>query len=146
MEKNFDFIKNLLNNIPLLRWVRKYSADGLQDETIAKNFDIEVIEDSVCIADTGLVKMFFSSARFNGKTYVSFDIKQIKEVLSLIDGEGRLIINESDDKRLCFIQAGNNVVLVAPTTSETPKKESKAKKKTTKKSKEEDEEDSESEE
>ena len=98
MEKNFDFIKNLLNNIPLLKWVKKFSADGLQEEIKGESFDVETCDNSVCVADTGVVKMFFSSSRFSGKTYVSFDIKHIKEVLSLIEGEGRLIINDSEDK------------------------------------------------
>ena len=143
-KKSLEFIKKILNNSSLLRWVKKFSADGLQEENVGKNFNIETDENSITIADTGLVKMFFSSARFDGTTYASFDIKHIKEVLSLIEGEGRLIINESEDKRLCYVQSGNNVVVIAP-TSESDSQEKKSKKKSKKKEekvKEEDLEDS----
>lgn len=123
-KKSLEFIKKILNNSSLLRWVKKFSADGLQEENKADTFEVETNEDSISIADTGMVKMFFSSARFSGKTYASFDIKHIKEVLSLLDGEGRLIINEDDEKRLCYIQAGNNLIVIAPTSEaeEKPKK------------------------
>ena len=132
-QKDFEFIKNILNNNSLLRWVKKFSADGLQEENKADSFDVETDENTISISDVGLVKMFFSSSRFRGKTYISLDIKHIKEVLALIDGEGRLIINESDDKRLCYIQSGNNVVVIAPTSEadtqkKKPKKDNKKKK------------------
>ena len=128
-KKDFGFIKTILNNSSLLKWVRKFSADGLQEESQAENFDVETDENSIVIADTGSVKMFFSSARFKGKTYISLDIKHIKEVLALVDGEGRLIINEHDEKRLCYIQSENNVVVIAPTTEgEGKKKKSEVKK------------------
>ena len=144
-KKDFGFIKNILNNSSLLRWVKKFSADGLQEENVGKNFNIETDENSITIADTGLVKMFFSSARFDGTTYASFDIKHIKEVLSLVEGEGRLIINESDDKRLCYVQSGNNVIVIAPTSEsemkdKKVKKEKKEKKKSETTSEEDDEE------
>ena len=136
-KKDYGFIKTILNNSPLLKWVKRFSADGLQEESQAENFEVETSEDSIVIADTGLVKMFFSSARFDGKTYISLDIKHIKEVLSLVDGEGRLIINESDDKRLCYIQSENNVIIIAP-TSETEDKKKKKNTKTEGKKSEED--------
>ncbi|KKM67534.1 hypothetical protein LCGC14_1470220 [marine sediment metagenome] len=126
-KKDFGFIKNILNNNSLLRWVKKFSADGLQEESKADSFDVETDENTISISDVGMVKMFFSSSRFRGKTYISLDIKHIKEVLALVEGEGRLIINESDDKRLCYIQSGNNVVVIAP-TSEANSQEKKPKK------------------
>ena len=128
--KDFEFIKNILNNLPLLRWTKKFSADGLQEEDKGDEFEIETDENSICISDVATIKMFFSSSRFKGKTYVSFDVKQIKEVLSLVDGEGRMILNESDDKRLCYIQSGSNVIVIAPTSeSEKPKQKKIQKKK-----------------
>jgi len=130
MEQNKEslgFIKKILNNSSLLRWVKKFSADGLQEKSTAENFNVETDDSSISIADTGMVKMFFSSSRFSGKTYVSFDVKQIKEVLSLIEGDGRLIINESDDKRLCYIQSGDNVIVIAPTSEAEGKAKPKKK-------------------
>jgi len=147
-EKGLEFIKRILNNSSLLRWVKKFSADGLQNKDRAKDFDVDTNDDSISVSDTGMVKMFFSSSRFDGKTYASFDIKHIKEVLSLLDGEGRLIINESDNKRLCYIQSGDNVVVIAP-TSETdeikakPKQKNKGKAKKENKVEEEDSDDEE---
>ena len=127
--RDYGFIKNLLNNNALLRWVKKFSADGLQEEPQGKNFDVETDEESLAISDVASIKMFFSSSRFAGKTYASFDIKQIKEVLSLLEGEGRLIINEHDNKRFCYIQSQENVIVIAPVNEA---EESKKKKKSDK--------------
>lgn len=127
-KKDFGFIKNILNNSPLLKWVKKFSADGLQEVNQGDNFDVETDENTIAISDIAMVKMFFSSARFKGKTYISLDIKHIKEVLNLINGEGRLIINEDNNKKLCYIQSENNVVVIAPTTESEVKPKSSKKK------------------
>ena len=123
-----EFIKKILNNFSLLKWVKKFSADGLQEEDTSKTFEVETCEDSISIADTSVIKMFFSASRFCGETYASFDIKQIKEVLSLIEGDGKLIINENDEKRFCYIESDGNVVVIAP-YSESEKARKKASKK-----------------
>jgi len=133
MKKQIGFLKTLLNNHTLLRWVKKFSADGIQEELNGLAFDIETDESSICVTDTSAIKMLFSSARFNGKSYISFDLKQIKETLAMVEGEGRLIINDS--KQLGYIQTGNDVIVIAPTSEEEVSKKEKVKKKSPKKEK-----------
>lgn len=116
MDKDIGFLKTLLNNSTLLKWVKKYSADGLQEESISKHFYIDEGNNSVCVTDTEKVKMFFSDSRFSGKTFVSFDIKQLKEVLALVGDSGKLIIGE--DKPLGYIESDNNVIVIAPMSHE----------------------------
>lgn len=118
MKKEMEFIKSLLNNNSLLKWVKKFSADGLQEKPNGKNFSVKTSDDSICVADSSLTKMFFSSASFEGKIHVSFDLKQIREVLSLAEEKGRLIISGDNDKRLAYVQTENNVIVIAPMTEE----------------------------
>lgn len=126
-ETKLNFIKKILNNFTLLKWVKKFSADGLQKDDNSEIFEVETCEDSIALADTSMIKMFFSASRFDGKTYATFDIKQIKEVLALVEGDGKLIINEHDENRFCYIESEGNVVVIAP-FSESEKKKKKPKK------------------
>lgn len=120
-----EFIKKLLNNFTLLKWVKKFSADGLQSRDISKKFNVKSEDDSISISDANGVKIFFSSAKFDGKVYTIFDIKQIKEVLAMVGDKGNLIIGDSKDKRLCYVEDGENIIVVAPVSEEQVAEEEK---------------------
>lgn len=131
-KKDYDLIRSILNNPSLLKWVKKFSANGLsEDEKVAENFDIKTDKSSIVISDAENIKMFFSNAYFSGKRYVTIDISQLKEAIGLMNGKGRLIISEHEDKRLCYLQTDENVVVIAPITvdeeapMESPKKTKK---------------------
>lgn len=116
MEKNnkTDWIKNLLNNLTLLKWVKKFSADNLmEDNKLAEKFKIKCNEDSISVGDGSFTKLLVTQARFSGKEYVRFNVKQLKEALDLIGGEGELIISEDNNKEL-FIQVKDTIVVVSP--------------------------------
>ena len=56
--RDTSWLKSLLNNVPLLKWVRKFSADYmLDDNSMAKRFGIRTNEDSISVADTTMTKL-----------------------------------------------------------------------------------------
>ncbi len=108
------WLKNLLNNVTLLKWVKKFSADNLQaDNVLAEKFGIRCNEESISVGDAALTKLFVTQARFAGKEIVRYNVKQLREALDLVGAEGELIIAQ-DNNREMFIQAKDNVVVVSP--------------------------------
>jgi len=113
-QENIAWVKNLLNNLPLLKWVRKYSADNLfDDNTKAEQFGVKCNEDSISVGDRDMMKMLITQSRYSGKEFVRYNIKQLKEALDLIGSDGELIISEENNKEL-FIQVGDSVIVVSP--------------------------------
>jgi len=114
IKENMDWVKNLLNNNILLKFIKKYSADNLmEDNKIADKFGIKCNEDSISVGDTTLTKLLVTQARFNGKEFVRYNVKQLKEILDLVGSEGELIISEDNNKEL-FVQVKDLVVVVSP--------------------------------
>lgn len=112
--KSTDWIKNLLNNTILLKWVKKYSADNLlEDNNLADKFKIKYNEDSISVGDNTLTKLLVTQARYNGSEYVRFNIKQLKEAIDLVGNEGELIVSSENNKEL-FIQVKDTIVVVSP--------------------------------
>jgi len=113
-KKNIGWVKNLLNNIVLLKWVRKFSADNLMDDNKkAGQFGVKCNEESISVGDKNMLKMLVTQARYSGKEFVRYNIKQLKEALDLVGSEGELIISEDNNKEL-FIQVKDSVVIVSP--------------------------------
>lgn len=113
-QKNLGWVKNLLNNLVLLKWVRKFSADNLMDDNKkAEQFGVKCNEESISVGDKNMLKMLVTQARYSGKEFVRYNIKQLKEALDLVGTEGELIISEDNNKEL-FIQVKDSVVIVSP--------------------------------
>ena len=113
-EQQMSWIKNLLNNLVLLKWVRKFSADNLlEDNKLANDFKVKCNEESISVGDKDLTKLLITQARYSGKEFVRYNIKQLKEALELVGSEGELIVSE-DHKRELFIQVKDTVVVVSP--------------------------------
>jgi hypothetical protein len=126
MKEKMDWIKKLLNNITLLKWVRKFSADNLMENNeLAKKLGISGNEESISVGDNTQVKLLVTQAHFSGKEFVRYDLKQVKEVLNLIDSEGRVLIGEENNREL-FIQVGDSIIVIAPLSNEDEEKEAKA--------------------
>ena len=115
-EKTNDrsWIKVILNNNILLRWVKKFSADNLQDDnSLAMKFGVKVNEGSLSIGDSTLTKLLVTNARFGGNEYVRYNVKQLKEALDLVGSEGELIISKDNNKEL-FIQVKDTIAIISP--------------------------------
>ena len=122
-KKPMDWIKNLLNNLILLKWVRKFSADNLlEDNKIANDFNIKCNEESISVGDGTLTKLLVTQARFDGKEYVRYNLKQLREALDLVGSEGELIISEENNNEL-FLQVKDTIVVVSPLPKKDKKKE-----------------------
>ena len=114
MKEKIDWVKNLLNNNILLKWVKKFSADNLlEDNKLADKFKVKCNEESISVGDSTLTKLLITQARYSGKEFVRYNVKQLKEALDLIGSEGELIISEENNKEL-FIQVKDMIVVVSP--------------------------------
>ncbi len=60
-------LKQILNSINLLKFVRKHTADNLlENNDLAKTFGVKTSENSISILDGNANKLFVSQARFDG--------------------------------------------------------------------------------
>jgi len=113
-EKPIEWVKTLLNNNILLKWVKKFSCDNLLDDNkLAEKFNIKFNEDSISIGDSGLTKLLVTQAKYDGKEFVRYDVSQLKQALDLVGSDGELIISEENNKEL-FIEVKDMVVVVSP--------------------------------
>lgn len=108
-----SWLKNLLNNTTLLKWVKKFSADNLlTDNKLADGFGIKCNEESISVGDNTMTKLLVTQARYSGKEFSRYNVKQLKEALDLVGSEGEMIISEENQKEL-FIQVKDTVVVVS---------------------------------
>lgn len=112
--RDISWVKSLLNNLPLLKWVRKFTADTmLDDNSMAEKYGIRTNEDSISVADSTMTKLLTTHARFGGKEFTRFNMKQLAEVVELLGKEGELIIADSKNREM-VVQIGSTCVLVCP--------------------------------
>jgi len=109
-------IKELLNNLNLLRFVKKFTADNLlEDNKLAKEkFNIKTSENSISILDSTATKLLVTNAEFEGEIYTRFNLKQLAELLDTIGKDGELLIPKNSDLREMIAKVGNDVVVVSP--------------------------------
>jgi len=116
IEKDMGWLKGLLNNLPLLKWVKKYSADNLMaDNKLAHKWGIKTTNESVSIGDKGIVKLLVTNSRYEGSEHVRFNVKHIFEVLKDICKEGELIVSKgtADQPPEMFLQTENSVIVIS---------------------------------
>ena len=112
--RDTTWLKSLLNNLPLLKWVRKFSADNmLDDNKLAQSFGIKTTEETISLPDTTMTKLLTTHSRFDGKEYTRFDMKQLAEIVNLLGSEGELIITESKNREM-VVQVGDTCIVVCP--------------------------------
>jgi len=112
--RDMPWLKSLLNNLPLLKWVRKFSADSLLDDNkLAEKFGIRTNEDSISVADSTMTKLLTTHSRFGGKELVRYNMKQLAEVVALLGNEGELIVTDTENKEM-VIQIGDSCLVVCP--------------------------------
>jgi len=118
-------IKELLNNLNLLRFVKKFTADNLlEDNKLAKEkFNIKTSENSISILDSTATKLLVTNAEFEGEIYTRFNLKQLAELLDTIGKDGELLIPKNSDLREMIAKVGNDIVVVSPLPKADKKKE-----------------------
>jgi len=114
--KDMGWLKGLLNNIALLKWVKNYTADNLlADNKIVEKWGVKTTDESITIGDKGLVKMLVTHSRYAGTEHARFNVKHIFEVLKNISSEGELIISKPKDDAPAemFIQIDGSVIVIS---------------------------------
>ena len=112
--RDMSWLQSLLNNLPLLKWVRKFTANKLLDDnTLAEKFGIATNDDSVSVADSTLTKTLTTHCGFAGKVYTKFSMKQLAEVVRLLGDKGELIIADSEHRGM-VVQIDDTCVVVCP--------------------------------
>ena len=109
-----DKIKEILQNLVLLKWIRKFSADNLiDDEKMAKKFGVKTCDDSICCMDTTATKVIFTKSNFEGEEIVRFSMRQLSSLIDSVGSSGELIIPKSKLNEMVWIDGGN-VAIVCP--------------------------------
>ena len=114
-------LKEILNNLILLKWVKKFSADNLlEDNKLAKEkFSIKATGNSVSIMDTTATKLFVTHSKFEGEELVRFDLAQLCSLIEIVGKKGELIIPKNSTLNEMIAEVNEDVVVVCP----LPKKE-----------------------
>jgi len=114
MEKNK--LKEILNNLTLLRWVKKFSADNLLEDNKLVNtkFNIKTTDDSVSIMDTTATKVLTTNSKYDGEELVRFNLKQLAELLEVCGKNGELIIPKNSKLNEMIAEIGNDIIVVCP--------------------------------
>jgi len=111
-----DKLKQILNNLNLLKWVKKFSADNLlEDNKLAKDkFEIKPSDNSISIMDTSATKLFITKANFKGEELVRFDLAQLGVLIEIVGTEGELIIPKKSEMKEMIAEVKDDVVVVCP--------------------------------
>ena len=133
-QRDFGFIKRILSNISLLKWVRQFSADNLSEDVtkIADNFKdyIKISQDTIGLMDESNVKMLLTDTKFNGKALAIYSLEHIEQIIKAIGIEGRLIVVKENFP--CFVEGnnkeGSNLIVLAPRLSTDEPTETETKK------------------
>jgi len=111
-----DKLKEILNNLVLLKWVRKFSADNLlEDNKLAKEkFKIKATTNSVSIMDTTATKLFVTHAKFDGEELVRFDLAQLGNLIEIVGTKGELIIPKDSTLNEMIAEVNEDIIVVCP--------------------------------
>jgi len=109
-------LKEILNNIILLKWVKKFSADNLlEDNKLAEDkFKIKATDNSVSIMDTTATKLFVTNSKFEGKELVRFSLAQLGSLIDIVGTNGELIIPENSTLNEMIAEVKDDVIVVCP--------------------------------
>lgn len=114
-KENLGWIKSLLNNLTLLKWVRKFTADSMLDETTeySSRYGLKTTDETIGIPDKALTKVLFTHSRFSEDEYTRFNMKQIAEVIAVVGDSGECIVRNSKDKEM-IVQIKDTSVVILP--------------------------------
>jgi len=117
-------IKEILNNVVLLRWTKKFSADNLlENNKMAKEkYKVKTTEDSISILDATSTKLLVTNAEFNGEEIVRFNLKQMQSVLDVVGSDGELVIPKDTEMNEMIAEVGNNIEIICPLPKSDKKK------------------------
>jgi len=114
LKRPIEWVKDLLNNTVLLKWVKKFSADGINDNNnSAEKMDITCSEGTISVMDTASIKMLVTQARYEGNIFNRLSLEHVKEIIDCVGSSGDIFISNKAESPV-FIQTENVVVVLAP--------------------------------
>lgn len=118
-KKDMGWIKTLLNNTPLLKWVKTYSADNLlSDNALVEKLGVKCGTQSISVADDTLAKVLATDSTFEGKVVARFSVAQLKPIFDNFKKElekGELLIVDNPRKDMVFeLKEQRTIVVVCP--------------------------------
>jgi hypothetical protein len=123
--ENIKNVKELLNNLTLLKFVRKFSSDNLlEDNNMAiDKFKIKTNENSISLLDTTATKLLITNSDFKEEEFTKFSLKQLGDLLEIAGKEGgELIIPKNSDMREMIARVNGNIIVVCPLPKSDTKK------------------------
>lgn len=117
-------IKGYLNNLLLLRFVKKNSADGLcENNDFAKKFNIQTNENSLSILDTTKSKLLVTDSEFTGEEYTKYSVKQLAELLDTIGKvDGEVIIPKDSSMGEMLVKTNRDILVICSLPKQDIKK------------------------
>ena len=110
-----SIIKEILNNTTLLRFVKRFTANNLlSDNQKAEKFNVSIGKNSISILDNTATKLLITNADFKGEEYVSFNLKQLSDLIDVVGKEGKLIIPANSEMREMICKINNDICIVCP--------------------------------
>lgn len=121
-----DKLKQILNNLTLLKWVKKFSADNLLDNNdLAKEkFNIKSSSNSISIMDSTATKLFITNGKFEGKELVRFDLAQLGKLIEIVGTSGELLIPKDSTMKEMIAEVNDDIVVVCPLPKKDKEKDS----------------------
>ena len=97
-QHDWAFVKTLISNIPLLKWVRNYGVDNLSEnlDKLPMKENINTTEHSVFLMDSKLVKGLITNSHFKGTPLIAFSLAELKEIIDVCGSEGVLYVVDKD--------------------------------------------------
>lgn len=120
VKKDLGWIKSVLNNLPLLKWVKVYSADNLlSDNKLVESMGVKCSNETICVADDILGKVIATDSKFEGKVLVRYSMSQLKPIFDNFKKEiekGELIIVDNARKDMAIeMKDSHTIIVVCPT-------------------------------
>ncbi|MEK6881044.1 MAG: hypothetical protein AABY22_15605 [Nanoarchaeota archaeon] len=117
---DFEWLKGILSNLKLLKWVVVFTAEGLKDDTekTLETFKEKIIysKDSLVLMDNSNVCMLITNAELKGEPIAKYSLEYINSIIKIMGTEGSISIYEKDYPSFLEFKDDNksNVVVLAP--------------------------------
>src|SRR3990167_2367519 len=108
-------LKELLANIPLLRWVRAYGADGLQEGTaMAKSLGVRTTKETLMLLNSSNTTCLYTDAKVTGEKHLVLSASLLYDVLHHIPelSQGNVLIMAKPSQPAFLVEEDRRVVVV----------------------------------
>src|SRR3990167_6356498 len=99
-KRDFEWLKSLLSNIKMLKWVAVHSAEGLKED-IGKSIEpfeekIKYNNNSISLMDKENISMLITNAELKGEPIARYSLEKINSIIKIMGAEGTISIYSKD--------------------------------------------------